>query len=190
MCQRKLYPARYKFSRSLRKKLYVWFFSCAKRNHMKVTQIWVGKTSESYFEAAISEYTKRLGRYVPFQIISLPDLKTGAKMDIETQKQREGAQILAALRPTDDLVLWDEGGEQFTSPGLANWLSSKMVSGVRNLVFCIGGPYGFSSDVYSRAGTKLSLSRLTFSHQMVRIIALEQLYRAMTILKGEPYHHA
>ncbi|MGE4569059.1 MAG: 23S rRNA (pseudouridine(1915)-N(3))-methyltransferase RlmH [Bacteroidales bacterium] len=157
---------------------------------MKVTLIWVGKRSESYFEEAISEYAKRLGRYLPFQVISIPDLKGGAKMDIETQKQREGAQILAALRPADDLVLWDEGGEAFTSAGLADWLSSKMVSGTRNLVFCIGGPYGFSSDVYRRAGTKLSLSRLTFSHQMVRVIALEQLYRAMTILKGEPYHHA
>ncbi len=156
---------------------------------MKVTLIWVGKTSESYFEEAIAVYTKRLGRYLPFRIISLPDVKTGTKVDVVSQKQREGIQILAALRPADELVLWDESGEELSSTGLAQWLSSKMVAGTRSLVFCIGGPYGFSADVYERAVAKLSLSRMTFSHQMVRVIALEQVYRAMTIIKGEPYHH-
>lgn len=156
---------------------------------MKVTLIWVGKTSESYFEEAIAVYTKRIGRYLPFQIISIPDVKTGAKVDFLLQKQREGVQILAALRPTDELVLWDESGEELSSTGLAQWFSAKMVAGTRSLVFCIGGPYGFSTEVYNRAFAKLSLSRMTFSHQMVRVIALEQVYRAMTIIKGEPYHH-
>ena len=157
---------------------------------MKITVIWIGKTSESYYKDAIDVYEKRIGRYIPFSTVTIPDIKTGAGMLPEQLKQKEGIQILSKVLPSDEFVLFDENGANHTSVSFAEWLEFRMITGVKNIVFCIGGAYGFSQDVYNRANSRISLSSMTFSHQMVRIIALEQIYRGMTIIKGEPYHHA
>ena len=157
---------------------------------MKITVIWIGKTSESYYRDAVAVYEKRIGRYIPFSTVTIPDIKTGTGMLPEQLKQKEGIQILSKVSPSDELVLFDENGVSYTSVSFAEWIEFRMITGVKNIVFCIGGAYGFSKDVYERANSRISLSPMTFSHQMVRIIALEQLYRGMTIIKGEPYHHA
>jgi len=156
---------------------------------MKTSLICIGKTNESYWQAAIDEYTKRLRKYSPFEIIEIPDLRNAKSMTEQQIKQAEGENILKLLN-TDDLVtLLDDKGTEYTSLQFANWYQQRMSSGLKRLVFVIGGPYGFSENVYARANSKLSLSRLTFSHQLVRPIFLEQLYRAQTILHNEPYHH-
>lgn len=156
---------------------------------MKITLIAVGKTSTDYIERAIAEYVKRVNRYIPMELCVIPDIKAAKGLSEDNQKQREGQAILAALQPGDMVVLLDERGKEFTSREFSTMIERRMVQGLKRLVFVIGGPYGFSKEVYSRADDKLSLSRMTFTHEMVRLFFTEQLYRAMTIMRGEPYHH-
>ncbi len=155
---------------------------------MKTELILVGRTVSKEFARLIDDYSERITHYLPFSITTIPELKSTGSLSEEQQKSAEGEQILRRLQPSDTVVLLDEHGREPRSVELAAWLQKKQLS-ARRLVFVIGGPYGFSPAVYERANEQLSLSRLTFSHQMVRAIFLEQLYRACTIIKGEPYHH-
>ena len=155
---------------------------------MKITLLVVGKTTDAHIDSLIHEYQKRLTHYLPFSIQVLPELKNTKSMTAEQQKQAEGELILRVVTPANDLVLLDEHGKEFRSIEFADYLQKKMSSS-RDLVFVVGGPYGFSEAVYQRANSKISLSKMTFSHQMVRLFFVEQIYRAMTILRGEPYHH-
>lgn len=155
---------------------------------MKTELIVVGRTVSKHFSTLIDDYRERIGHYMPFSITVIPELKNTKSLSEEQQKSAEGELILKQLQPSDTVVLLDEHGQEPRSVELAAWLEKKQVS-ARRLVFVIGGPYGFSATVYNRANEKLSLSKLTFSHQMVRLIFVEQLYRACTIIKGEPYHH-
>lgn len=155
---------------------------------MKTELIIVGRTANKHFAAGIDDYAERIVHYMPFSITTIPELRATKNLSEEQQKQAEGEQILRLLQPSDTVVLLDEHGKELRSIELADWLEKKRNT-ARRLVFVIGGPYGFSSAVYERANEKLSLSRLTFSHQMVRLVFTEQLYRACTIIKGEPYHH-
>lgn len=154
---------------------------------MKLVLIQVGKTDAAYLQEGIKEYEKRLPHYSPFELVTIPDVKK--VKDEADQKKKEGEAILLKLQGGDFIVLLDEGGKQFTSRKLSEFLQKKMNESLKRLVFIIGGPYGFSSELYQAANLKLSLSSLTFSHQMVRLFFLEQLYRAQTILRNEPYHH-
>jgi 23S rRNA (pseudouridine1915-N3)-methyltransferase len=156
---------------------------------MKICLIVIGKTDEAYLQNGIEIYLKRIPHYIPFEMKTIPDLKNSKNLSEDQQKEKEGELILQQLNNSDDVLLLDETGMETTSVDFARFLEKKMGSGIKRLVFIIGGPYGFSESVYSRASGKVSLSRMTFSHQMVRLIFAEQLYRAMTILKGEPYHH-
>ena len=155
---------------------------------MKTLLLLVGKTQNKHFVAAINDYVERLGHYMQFSPVVRPDLKNTKSLSEAQQKEREGELILKQLQPSDTVVLLDEHGLQPTSVEYARWLEKRQAT-ARRLVFVIGGPYGFSDAVYRRANEKISLSRMTFSHQMVRLIFVEQLYRACTILRGEPYHH-
>lgn len=155
---------------------------------MKIRLIWTGKTADAYLDEGIAIYQNRLKHYCRFEIQTLPDIKNAKSLSKEELKEREGKQLLDALGPQDILVLLDEGGKMCTSPQLADFVQ-KLLNRGGTIVFVIGGAYGFSAEVYNRADAKVSLSPLTFSHQMVRLIFAEQLYRAFTILKGEPYHH-
>ena len=155
---------------------------------MKTNLILVGKTANKHFQAGISDYAERISHYMPFDIVTIPELKNTKNLSEEQQKQAEGELILKQILSSDTVVLLDEHGKEMRSVEYAQWLSQKQQT-VRRLVFVIGGPYGFSPDVYARANEKISLSKMTFSHQMVRLIFTEQLYRACTIIKGEPYHH-
>ena len=155
---------------------------------MKTELILVGRTVNKEFSKIIDDYRERIVHYMPFSITIIPELKNTKSLSEEQQKTAEGELILKQLQPSDSVILLDEHGREPRSIELASWLEKKQAS-ARRLVFVIGGPYGFSSAVYERANEQLSLSRLTFSHQMVRAIFLEQLYRACTIIKGEPYHH-
>jgi len=155
---------------------------------VKIRLIWTGKTADAYLDKGIAIYQSRLKHYCRFDIQTLPDIKNAKSLSKEELKEREGKQLLDALAPQDILVLLDETGKTYTSPQLADFVQ-KLLNRGGTIVFVIGGAYGFSQEVYNRADTKLSLSPLTFSHQMVRLIFAEQLYRAFTIMKGEPYHH-
>ena len=155
---------------------------------MKTTLILVGKTVSKHIAACVDDYVERLGHYMPFELITIPDLKNNRNLSEEQQKEREGEQILKQVQVQDYLVLLDEHGKEMRSIDFATWIQKKQQT-VRRLVFVIGGPYGFSPSVYQRCNEQLSLSKMTFSHQMVRMIFVEQLYRACTIIKGEPYHH-
>lgn len=155
---------------------------------MKITLLLVGKTTDSRLISLIEDYRKRLLHYAPFELVVLPDLKNTKSLSEEQIKTAEGEAILRFVTPSMDVVLLDEHGREFRSVEYAEWLQKKMGSG-KDLTLVIGGPYGFSEAVYARANGKISLSRMTFSHQMIRIMVIEQLYRAMTILRGEPYHH-
>ena len=155
---------------------------------MKVNLLVVGKTVNKDLEHMIADYSQRLKHYVSFELITLPDLKNTKGLTEEQIKQAEGELILAKVGPAADMVLLDEHGVEYRSIELAQWMQKKQNAG-RDLWLVVGGPYGFSPAVYSRANSKLSLSKLTFSHQMIRLLVVEQLYRAMTILRGEPYHH-
>ena len=155
---------------------------------MKTLLILVGKTTDKHFAAGINDYVERIGHYMPFELMTIPELKNTKSLTEEQQKTAEGELILRQLQPTDHVVLLDEHGHEYRSIELASWLQQKQQT-ARRLIFVIGGPYGFSPAVYQRANEKISLSRLTFSHQMVRLVFAEQLYRACTIIKGEPYHH-
>lgn len=137
----------------------------------------------------IDDYVKRLSFYAPFEIKVIPDIKNRSSLSEELQKEKEGQMILSQVSSGDNLILLDERGIEYSSIEFSKWIEKKMIAGIRQLVFVIGGPYGFSKTVYQRADSKISLSKLTFSHQMVRMIFVEQLYRAMTIIKNEPYHH-
>ncbi|MFW6246395.1 MAG: 23S rRNA (pseudouridine(1915)-N(3))-methyltransferase RlmH [Tangfeifania sp.] len=156
---------------------------------MKVTLLVVGKTDEPYINEGIERYTKRLKHYVDFKLEVIPDIKKTKNTTTELQKIKEGELILSKWTPAKEFHLSDEKGKMFTSREFAGFLEKKMLSGLKELVFVIGGPYGFSDEVYRKAGSKISLSRMTFSHQLARLLLAEQLYRAFTILKGEPYHH-
>lgn len=155
---------------------------------MKTELIVVGKTTNKHIQACTDDYLERIGHYMPFGITVIPELKNTKALTEQQQKEREGELILQRLTPTDTLVLLDEHGTEYRSIELADWLQRKQHA-TRKLVFVVGGPYGFSKAVYDRANEKLSLSKMTFSHQMIRLIFTEQLYRACTIIKGEPYHH-
>ena len=155
---------------------------------MKITLLVVGKTTDSHIEALIQEYQKRLTHYVPFTLQVIPELKNTKALTSEQQKQAEGELILRTITPATDLILLDEYGKEYRSIEFADYIQKRMSSG-RDVVFVVGGPYGFSEAVYQRANGKISLSKMTFSHQMVRLFFVEQIYRAMTILRGEPYHH-
>lgn len=156
---------------------------------MDILLLTVGKTTTPYIQTGIDEYCKRLKRYVPFTIKSLPDVRNSKKLTESQQKEEEGKVILGELTAADHVVLLDERGELLTSRGFSDFIQKGMVSGKKRMVFIVGGPYGFSQGVYSRANSLLSFSRMTFSHEMIRLFFTEQVYRAMTILKGEPYHH-
>lgn len=156
---------------------------------MKIQLLILGKTSAAYLREGIDSYVKRLGHYIPFEIRILPDLKSTKSLTESMQKIKEGELFLSSVQPGDCVVLLDERGREFTSREFAAFIDKKSVSVSKNLVFIVGGPYGFSEDVYARADAKVSFSKMTFSHEMIRLFFVEQLYRAMTILKGEPYHH-
>lgn len=155
---------------------------------MKTILLLVGKTADKHFIAGINGYAERITHYMPFEIVTIPELKNTKNLSEEQQKTMEGDLILRQVQTSDTVVLMDEHGKEFTSMEYARWLEQKRNT-ARRLVIIIGGPYGFSQKVYERANEKISLSRMTFSHQMVRLIMTEQLYRACTIIKGEPYHH-
>ncbi len=156
---------------------------------MKICLLVIGKTDAEYIRSGIVEYQKRLGKYIPYEMKILPDLKNSRHLTETVQKEREGEAIIEQLQAGDWVVLLDERGESCTSVGFSEFLAQKMLSGTKRLVFVIGGPYGFSDEIYKRGQAKIALSRMTFSHQMVRMIFVEQLYRALTILRGVPYHH-
>ena len=156
---------------------------------MKITLLTVGKTDVRWVREGLDLYVSRLRHYVPFALTEIPELKNVSALTQDQIKEREGELILAALRPADEVILLDERGRQYRSVEFARFLEDRMTRGGRDLVFVVGGAYGFSQKVYDRAGGRISLSDMTFSHQMVRTIFAEQLYRAFTILKGEPYHH-
>ena len=156
---------------------------------MKFTLLVVGKTVEKHYIAAINDYTERTKHYTSFDIEVIPELKNTKSLSMEQQKEKEGELILKALQPGDVVVLLDEHGKEFRSIEFANWIERKMHTVNKRLVFIIGGPYGFSQAVYGVAQEKISLSKMTFSHQMIRLIFVEQFYRAMTILNNGPYHH-
>ena len=159
-----------------------------KKERMKTILILVGKTTDKHFQAGISDYAERISHYMPFEIITIPELKNTKSLSEQQQKTMEGELIMKQLQPSDTVVLLDEHGKEMRSMEYASWLQ-RTANNARRLVFVIGGPYGFSPSVYERANDKISLSRMTFSHQMVRLIFTEQLYRACTIIKNEPYHH-
>ncbi len=156
---------------------------------MKIKVLAIGKTDDKNLQALIGKYEKRLRHYVGFDMEVIPDVKKAKSLSTEEQKRLEGESILKKLQPGDLLVLLDERGKEFRSLGFAQYLQKKMNAGTRNLVLVIGGPYGFSEEVYSRANERISLSKMTFSHQMIRLFLVEQIYRAFTILRNEPYHH-
>jgi 23S rRNA (pseudouridine1915-N3)-methyltransferase len=155
---------------------------------MKTLLILVGKTTNKHFQAGITDYCERISHYMPFELVTIPELKNTKSLSEDQQKQAEGELILKQIQNSDTVVLLDEHGKAFRSIEFAKWLEQKRNT-TRRLVFVVGGPYGFSSDVYSRANEQLSLSKMTFSHQMIRLVFTEQIYRACTIIKGEPYHH-
>lgn len=156
---------------------------------MKITLLVVGKTTERYFTEAIDEYRNRLKHYIPFEMEVIPELKNNKSLSEAQQKEREGELILKQVQGGDYLVLLDEHGKEFTSMKFADYIEKKSHSVSKRLIFVVGGPYGFSEKVYAAAQEKISVSKMTFSHQMIRMIFVEQIYRAMTILNNEPYHH-
>jgi len=156
---------------------------------MKITLLTVGKTDKDWVKQGLDIYVSRLKHYIPFTITEIPELKNVSSLTKEQIKSREGDLIFKNIRQSDDVILLDEHGKIFSSVEFAKVIQDKITYDGRDIVFVIGGAYGFSEAVYNRAGSKISLSRMTFSHQMVRAIFVEQLYRAFTIIKGEPYHH-
>jgi len=157
---------------------------------VKIKVICIGKTGKPFLTEGEKEYIKRLGHYISFEKIEIPDVKNAKSLQVNQVKTAEGKEFLAKIENTDEVFLLDEKGKEFTSEGFADFLQKRFNSGGKNLVFIIGGAYGFSDEIYSRANGKIALSKMTFSHQMVRMIFFEQVYRALTILKGEPYHHS
>lgn len=156
---------------------------------MKITLLCVGRTQYEPFKEGIDRYIKRIPHYVPIEYVELPDVKTTAALTEQKQKEQEGKTLLSKLNNSDYVVLLDERGREYTSRQFSEFIQSKMVSLPGRLVFIVGGPYGFSEEVYARANSKLSLSKMTFPHELVRLFFVEQIYRAMSIMRGEPYHH-
>lgn len=156
---------------------------------MQVELLVIGKTNASYLQTGIDEYVGRMKHYVPFKMTVIPDIKNAKSLSQEQLKTKEGELILKPLDKADIMILLDENGKTFSSVEFSKYMQTHMLSGRKRIIFVIGGAYGFSQAVYQRANGKVALSKMTFSHQMVRVIFVEQLYRAMTILKGEPYHH-
>src|SRR5690554_3487663 len=156
---------------------------------MNIKLLAIGKTDDKNLQILIEQYQKRLSFYVKFDLEVIPDIKNAKNLSEAQQKEKEGELILSKITPMDQLILLDENGKSFSSVGFSDYLQKKMNSGVKTLVFVIGGPYGFSDMVYQKASGKVSLSEMTFSHQMVRLFVVEQIYRAFTILRNEPYHH-
>ena len=156
---------------------------------MNIKLIAIGKTDDPKLNDLIRKYQDRLQHYVKFSLEIIPDIKNTKNLSFQQQKEKEGELLLKKLQPTDQLILLDENGKTFNSVEFSTFLQKKMNSGLKTLVFVIGGPYGFSEQVYAKAQGKVSLSAMTFSHQMIRLFMVEQLYRAFTILKNEPYHH-
>ena len=156
---------------------------------MKITLLTIGKTDDKYLLQGMEKYLKRLKHYLVFKLIELPELRNTKNLSEDQQKSKEAELIFKNISATDQLVLLDENGSAFSSMQFSGFLNKKMSGSVQHLVFVVGGPYGFSNEVYNRAHEKISLSRMTFSHQMVRLFFIEQVYRALTIMKGEPYHH-
>lgn len=156
---------------------------------MKIKLICIGKTGKSFLEEGEKEYVKRLQKYIPFEKIEIPDMKNAKNMSEEQIKVKEGEQLLDKLNPGDFLIILDDKGKSYSSIDFSKHLQNLFNKGLKNIVFVVGGPYGFSSAVYERADERLSLSKMTFSHQMIRLFFIEQIYRAMTILRNEPYHH-
>jgi 23S rRNA (pseudouridine1915-N3)-methyltransferase len=156
---------------------------------MKIDLILIGKSDQKYLQEGIDIYLKRLKHYCTFELKVIPDIKSTKNMSEEQQKEKEGEQILNMAKDADFLMLLDERGDRFSSTEFANFIEKRQIAGTRKLCFVVGGPYGFSKEVYAKATSKMSLSAMTFSHQMVRLIFVEQLYRAFTIMNGEPYHH-
>lgn len=157
---------------------------------MKITLILNGKTEDDYLIQGIRLYEQRLKHYITFETVVIPGLKNTKALSIEQQKQKEGELLLKNMQAADRLILLDENGKEYSSVHFSEFIQQRMNSGIKNLVFVVGGPYGFSEEVYKRANGKISLSKMTFSHQMVRLFMVEQVYRAMTILRNEPYHHS
>lgn len=155
---------------------------------MKTVLILVGKTTDKHFAAGIDDYASRISHYMPFEIVVIPELRNTKSLGEHQQKAAEGELILRQIQPSDTVVLLDEHGKEYRSIEFARWIE-KLQQTARSLVFIIGGPYGFADSVYERSDAKLSLSKMTFSHQMIRLLFVEQIYRACTIIKGEPYHH-
>lgn len=156
---------------------------------MNIRLLAIGKTDNKSLQTLIDDYTKRLSFYVKFDLEVIPDIKNVKNLSEAQQKEKEGELILSKLSPTDQLILLDENGTTFSSVGFSDYLQKKMNAGIKTLVFVIGGPYGFSEEIYKKAQGKVSLSEMTFSHQMVRLFVIEQIYRGFTILRNEPYHH-
>lgn len=159
------------------------------RCSMNIKLLAIGKTDNMALQSLIEDYSKRLAFYVKFDLEIIPDIKNAKNFSESQQKEKEGELLMAKVTTSDQLILLDENGKSFTSIAFSDELQKKMNAGIRTLVFAIGGPYGFSDAVYKRADGKISLSSMTFSHQMVRLFFIEQLYRGFTILKNEPYHH-
>lgn len=157
---------------------------------MRITLIAVGKTEDKYLIEGIEKYLSRLKHYINFNIVIIPDIKNTKNLSEAQQKSKEAEFISKQINPTDVVVLLDEKGKKHSSISFSEYLNKQMIGSVNNLVFIIGGPYGFDETIYKRSNTSVSLSDMTFSHQMVRLFFVEQLYRAFTILKNEPYHHA
>ena len=156
---------------------------------MNIKLLAIGKTDDKNLQTLIELYQKRLSFYVKFDLEIIPDIKNVKNLSEKEQKEKEGELILSKITSTDELILLDENGKTFSSVGFSDYMQKKMNSGIKTLVFVIGGPYGFSDSVYQKANGKVSLSEMTFSHQMVRLFVVEQIYRAFTILRNEPYHH-
>ncbi|MBN8697210.1 MAG: 23S rRNA (pseudouridine(1915)-N(3))-methyltransferase RlmH [Bacteroidetes bacterium] len=156
---------------------------------MKITLVLNGKTEDDHIIKGFAIYEQRLKHYISFETIVIPALKNIKALSVEQQKQKEAELLFKHIQSSDKLILLDENGKEYHSVGFSEFIQQQMNSGIKNLVFVVGGPYGFSDEVYKRANGKLSLSKMTFSHQMVRLFFVEQVYRAMTILKNEPYHH-
>lgn len=156
---------------------------------MKIILLAVGKTADRTMADAIENYVKRIKHYTPFEFKILPDVKTGKNVTEDKQKQLEGQQFMTCIQPGDKVVLLDERGKEYSSMEFSSYLGNCLSALQRNLIFIIGGPYGFSPEIYARANEKISLSRMTLTHEMVRLFFTEQIYRAFTIMRGEPYHH-
>lgn len=156
---------------------------------MKITFLTVGKTDKDWVKRGLEIYTSRLKHYIPFSIIEIPELKNVSALTKDQIKLKEGELILKNIKPSDDVILLDEHGKEHTSMGFSSLIQKKMAQDGKDIVFVVGGAYGFCEQVYKRSNSKISLSQMTFSHQMVRVIFAEQIYRAFTIMKGEPYHH-